>query len=118
MPDTKKHYVVEGLFDAEALLLQREWDVLREGVNISIIYDLGDQGPRAAFLHYVPGASVPVHEHIGYEHIIVLHGSQQDEKGIYGKGSLLIHSPESKHGVRSPEGCIALGIWQKPVRFE
>lgn len=110
-------YLIENLFDTATLLREREWQVLCEGVNISVIYDLGNQGPRAAFLHYLPGASVPVHEHVGYEHILILEGTQQDEKRTYNKGSLVIHTPDSQHAIHSPEGCVALGIWQKPVRF-
>lgn len=117
MVSPQSSYVIENLFDAKSLLQQREWQILCEGVYISVIYDLGDQGPRAAFLHYLPGASVPVHEHVGYEHILILEGTQHDDKKIYEKGTLVIHAPESHHRIHSPQGCIALGIWQKPVRF-
>ena len=117
MASVEKKHILEGLFEPDNLVEQRDWEVLRDGVNISVIYDEGRDGPRAAFLHYLPGASVPVHEHVGYEHILILSGTQQDGKNVYHKGTLVIHKPGSQHNIRSPEGCIALGIWQKPVKF-
>jgi anti-sigma factor ChrR (cupin superfamily) len=117
MPKVPECLLVENLFDTDALLQNREWQPLCEGVNISIIYDLGAQGPRAALLHYLPGASVPAHEHVGYEHILILEGSQQDEKTTYTKGCLVIHAPDSQHQIHSPNGCVVLGVWQKPVKF-
>jgi anti-sigma factor ChrR (cupin superfamily) len=93
------------------------WEPFRPGVDRHVLYDLGDAGPAAAFLRYAPGASVPVHEHTGFEHIYVLAGSQEDERGRYAAGDFVINPPGSRHAVRSPEGCIVLAVWQRPVRF-
>jgi anti-sigma factor ChrR (cupin superfamily) len=54
---------------------------------------------------------------MGYEHILMLAGSQEDENGIYNSGTLMINPPGTKHTVRSPAGCIVLAIYEKPVRF-
>jgi len=51
------------------------------------------------------------------EYIHVLSGSQQDEKGIYPAGTVVINRTGSKHSVASPEGCVVLAIWEVPVRF-
>lgn len=112
-----KACVLEGLFDETALISSRSWQPLREGVNISPIYEHDDEGPRAAFLHYTPGAHVPNHIHQGFEHILILHGSQVDGERVYRAGTLVIHAPHSNHQIVSPEGCVALGIWEKPVKF-
>lgn len=112
-----KHLILHNLFDCDQLLASRQWQSLREGVNISPIYTEDGLGPRAAFLHYLPGAQVPNHVHQGFEHILILHGSQIDGDQVYATGTLVIHTPESNHQIRSPEGCVALGIWEKPVRF-
>lgn len=53
----------------------------------------------------------------GLEHILMLDGSQQDEKGIFGPGNFVVNPPGSRHSVRSEEGCTALLIWERPVRF-
>lgn len=36
---------------------------------------------------------------------------------LYEVGSLIIHPPGTEHDLVAPEGCIALGIWEKPVAF-
>jgi anti-sigma factor ChrR (cupin superfamily) len=110
-------YLVHYLNDPDRLEQERDWQTFREGVDISIIYQEPDNGPSAAFLRYQPGASVPPHEHMGYEHIFILAGEQSDERGNYPQGTLLIHQPATSHQVSSAKGCIALAIWQAPVRF-
>ena len=116
MAATKK-YIVNGLFDRDQLVASRQWQTLREGVFISPIYEEVNLGSSAAFLHYIPGARVPKHFHLGFEHIVILHGSQFDGLQEYRPGTLVIHSPDSHHQIHSPDGCVALGIWEKPVKF-
>ena len=93
------------------------WEPFREGIEVSWIYQHGDDGPAAAFLRYHPGANVPPHDHIAYEHILVLEGSQEDDRGRYGAGTVLISQPGSSHAVASPEGCVVLAFWERPVQF-
>lgn len=100
-----------------ALPADLSWAPLRPGVEIARIYGDGERGASAAFLRYAAGASVPLHEHPGLEHILVLEGSQSDEHGSYGAGSCLIHAPGSRHSVRSEEGCLVLALWAEPVVF-
>ncbi|MBC8051442.1 MAG: cupin domain-containing protein [Sphingobacteriaceae bacterium] len=94
-----------------------EWQFFREGMSIYPIYQSVHSDASAALLKYEPGASAPNHEHLGYEHIFVLQGSQQDERGIYQAGDLLINHPGSSHSITSPGGCVVLAIWEKPVQF-
>ncbi|MEM7024242.1 MAG: cupin domain-containing protein [Pseudomonadota bacterium] len=89
----------------------------REGIEIHRIYGDGVTGPAAAVLRYQPGAGAPLHEHLGFEHIVMLDGIQRDERGAYGAGTMVVNPPGSRHRVWSDEGCIALLIWEKPVRF-
>ncbi|MGD1906437.1 MAG: cupin domain-containing protein [Leptolyngbyaceae cyanobacterium] len=93
------------------------WELFREGVEIHRLYGDGEQGPAAALLRYAPGAQVPPHDHPGYEHIIVLSGSQSDHHGTHVAGSLVINAPGSGHAVISETGCMVLIIWEKPVAF-
>lgn len=117
MANDKNAVIVRGLFDAANLIASRDWQPLVEGVFISKIYETENSSPYAAFLHYLPGASVPNHQHMGFEHILILHGFQIDGEKIYNAGTLVIHSPGTQHHLSAPEGCIALGIWEKPVAF-
>ncbi|MGD1895829.1 MAG: cupin domain-containing protein [Phormidesmis sp.] len=91
------------------------WEYLRPGVEIHRLYGDLQQGPAAALLKYQPGATVPNHEHTGYEHIVVLAGGQSDHQGKHTAGSLIINLPGSSHNIVSENGCIVLIIWEKPI---
>ena len=93
------------------------WHALRPGVEISRVYTVEGGGPAMAFIRFAPGARLPRHEHDGYEHIFVLSGSQRDDRGEHHAGALLINPPGSTHEVISPQGCVVLAYWEKPVRF-
>ena len=94
-----------------------DWGILRPGVAVAWIYREPDGGPAAAYLRYEPGASVPLHRHAGLEHILVLEGEQQDERGTYPAGTLVVNPPGTRHSVQSPKGCLALLIWNRPVEM-
>ncbi|MEB3336446.1 MAG: cupin domain-containing protein [Leptolyngbyaceae bacterium] len=91
------------------------WQPFRAGIEIYRLYEDGPDGAAAALLRYQPGASVPQHDHTGFEHIFVLSGSQTDENGEHHAGTLIINPPGTNHGVVSLSGCIVLAIWEKPV---
>ena len=93
------------------------WEPFRTGIMLSRVHGDPAAAPAAALLRYEPGASVPAHEHVGWEYIFVLSGSQQDDHGSYGRGSLRINPPGSRHGVTSVEGCLVLAIWERSVKF-
>jgi hypothetical protein len=115
--------VLSALFGGVNLPQYGEFFQLAEGVAILPLYGRGprgespERGPSAAFLRYSPGASVPAHEHPGYEHILILEGSQRDERGVYPRGTCLVSPPGTRHSVVSDEGCLALAIWNEPVEF-
>lgn len=93
------------------------WEPFRTGVQIQRLCHDRDTGAATALLRYEPGAGVPAHEHLGYEHILVLDGAQSDEHGAYPAGTLLINRPHSVHRVASAAGCVVLIIWERGVRF-
>ena len=116
---------MRGLSHAFAELLQRaadpdrlHWEELRPGVGLHALYGQPGKGPAAALLRYAPGASVPEHRHIDYEHILILQGSQRDANGLYPAGTLLVSPPGSQHAVSSEAGCLVLAIWSGPLDFE
>lgn len=89
----------------------------RPGVEISVVYEDSTSGSSSAFLRYAPGAKVPPHRHLGYEHILVLEGAQEDEHGRYSAGTLVVNAPDTTHSVWSEEGCLVLIVWERSVRF-
>jgi anti-sigma factor ChrR (cupin superfamily) len=103
------------VFDLKALAEGKEFVPWREGVEILRLYGDEKSGRAAAMLRYAPDAEVPLHEHDGYEHIFVLEGAQEDARGVYRAGSMVVNPPGSRHRVRSPEGCTVLILWDRPV---
>jgi anti-sigma factor ChrR (cupin superfamily) len=93
------------------------WQPFREGIAIHWLYETGDHGPAAALIRFEPGAEVTLHEHPGFEHIIVLSGSQTDQNAHLKCGALMIHPPGTKHSIVSEEGCIVLAIYERRVNF-
>jgi nicotinamidase-related amidase/quercetin dioxygenase-like cupin family protein len=93
------------------------WEPLRLGVEICPLYRNGQGQTKLALLRYAPGASVAEHLHMGMEYIQVLAGAQQDERGRYPTGTLLVSPPGSRHTVASLEGCVVLAYWEHPVHF-
>jgi anti-sigma factor ChrR (cupin superfamily) len=93
------------------------WEPFRSGIRVHWLYRTGEGGAEAALLRYEPGAIVPNHEHVGWEHILVLAGAQSDGAARYAEGALLISPPGSCHAISSPEGCVVLAVWQHPVRI-
>lgn len=73
--------------------------------------------PEIAILKYAPGAAAPLHLHPAPESILMLDGSQSDERGTYHAGDLVVNLPGSQHSVKSTDGCVALLQWAKPVEF-
>jgi anti-sigma factor ChrR (cupin superfamily) len=73
--------------------------------------------PEVALLRYAPGASAPRHRHRGLETILVLEGSQSDEFGDYGPGTLVANPEGSIHSVISRDGCVVLIQWTRPVEM-
>jgi anti-sigma factor ChrR (cupin superfamily) len=94
-----------------------QWQDFREGVDIFPLYGDGSPGCSSALLRYHPGARIPKHLHVGTEFLLILWGSQSDERGHYKTGSFLINPIDTSHEILSEEGCIILAVWEKPVRF-
>lgn len=105
------------LFQLAARADQIPWQPFREGVQIHRLYGDGRTGPTAALLHFQKAGRIPLHSHAGYEHILILAGSQRDQNSVATAGTLMINPPGTSHRVISEAGCIVLAIYEKPVVF-
>lgn len=116
--NTPQPIVMEDIMNLAARADTLDWQNFRDGVDLYQIYGvMGAEGPSACLLRYQPGARVPRHAHTGYEHILVLSGSQTDDGGTIRAGDILISPPGTDHAIVSDEGCIVLAIYQAPVSF-
>lgn len=88
----------------------------RDGVEVHYLFSQPDM-PEVALLRYAPGASVPTHLHTGLETILVLDGTQSDERGDYPAGSLIFNPKGTQHSVWSETGCTVLIQWECPVEI-
>jgi anti-sigma factor ChrR (cupin superfamily) len=115
--DAPQVLTLEDLFQISDWQQTLPWAPFREGVDIYRLYGDGKSGPSTALLRFHPGARVPLHEHAGYEHILVLTGSQVDENSRAAAGTLIVNPPQTRHSVLSETGCIVLAIYERPVVF-
>jgi len=114
----EKPFILKDIFNLASRQDELSWEPFGEGVEVFWIYKDDAEGSAAALLRYQPGGRISLHEHVGYEHIIVLSGSQIDENGRLETGSLMVHHPGTSHSVASDEGCIVLAIYEKRVSFD
>src|SRR5437868_6567705 len=77
--DEKGVLALKDLFQISEWQHTLPWTHFRDGIDIYRLYGDGTSGPATALLRFHPGARVPLHEHTGFEHILVLAGSQVDE---------------------------------------
>jgi anti-sigma factor ChrR (cupin superfamily) len=94
-----------------------DWQPFRPGVTAHWFYKEPNGGASAVLLRYEPGACVAEHEHVGYEHMLVIEGDEYDERVSYPAGSFVINPPGTRHSPGSVGGCVALLIYEKAVRF-
>lgn len=107
---------LHDLFNIAAWQHDIPWEPLQPGVDIHRLYGDGREGPTAALIRFREAGQVSLHEHPGYEHILVLTGSQRDQNTVAGAGTLMINPPGTAHTVTSDSGCIVLAIYEKAVR--
>ena len=113
----KPQMVFSDLVGYACGLRDDDWHPFRPGVTAHWLYKEDDGGPSAVLLRYEPGARVAEHEHVGYEQMLVLQGDEYDEHGSYPAGSFVVNPPGTRHSPGSKTGCIALLMYEKPVRF-
>ena len=87
------------------------------GVMVKILWKQEDGEGFTALFRLDPGARLPVHRHQGVEQTFVLEGSLVDEAGICTAGNFVWRRPGSVHSAHSPDGCLSIGIFQRPNEF-
>ena len=93
------------------------WKPFKAGLEIHRLYGDGVTGAAAALLRCQATCSIPSHEHLGYEHILVLAGAERDQNSIASAGTLMINPPGSIHRVTTFTGSIVLAIWEAPMKL-
>lgn len=109
LPDAGSVYV-----DVESM----DWQPTRfPGIRIRILWQDETTGAYTAMFQVDPGARLPKHRHVGVEQTYVLEGSLVDDEGVCTAGNFVWRHPQSVHSAHSPDGCLAIGIFQQPNEF-
>ncbi|WP_370947274.1 cupin domain-containing protein [Amycolatopsis sp. cg5] len=92
----------------------------RSGVDVEWLYtgeQTGETKAEAYIGRFAPGSHGDLHEHLGFELLLVLEGELHNSNGdVYPPGTLILEDPTSIHQVSSPNGCVALVVREKGTR--
>jgi anti-sigma factor ChrR (cupin superfamily) len=112
--------VLRDIFSAEGRAAL-DWVVWaqpgRAGTDICPIYTTaGPQQASAQLIRFAPGAHGDLHEHLGYELMIVLDGELRNDNGdVYTVGDLVVEEPGSVHRISTETGCTWFGVREAPT---
>ena len=96
---------------------QTAWERTRfPGVEVKMLYQ-DASGRQTSLVRMAPGARLPTHRHVGVEQSYLLEGTLVDEDGACGAGDFVWRRAGSVHEAWSPDGCIVLGIFERPNEF-
>ena len=87
------------------------------GIEIKILWQDDASEAYTALFKVAPGATLPLHRHTGVEQTFVLEGSLEDHEGSCTAGNYVWRKPGSVHAARSPNGCLAIGMFQSANEF-
>lgn len=97
---------------------QLEWQPTPfPGIEIKLLWSCAETEAHTALFRVAPGARLPRHRHVGVEQTFVLEGSLVDEHGACTSGNFVWRKPDSIHTAHSPDGCLAIGIFQTSNEF-
>ena len=108
--DLASHYVRSA---------ELEWEKMGSfgGVEMKVLYQDENSGLFTGLFRLSPGATIPLHEHTDVEQTFLLEGTFQDEDGVAQPGDFIWRPAGNRHTAYSPDGCVFLGIFQKPNKF-
>ena len=88
------------------------WNDALPGVRQKRIWEDTATKRRAVMARFEPGASLPLHKHVGDELIFILEGSNADESGEVITGNMSYRPNGCVHTVTTKHGATALAfVW-------
>jgi len=97
----------------------RWWRWFLGGGRMAVLAEDAASGSRLMIGEMPGGLIFPRHEHLGFEHAVVLTGGYDDERGEFVAGDYAVYEPGSEHGPHTLDGdpCWILFRLQGAVRF-
>lgn len=94
-----------------------DWEPTKyPGVSIKRLYE-DASGRMTSLTKMEAGAKLPDHRHVGIEQSYVLEGTLVDDDGVCTAGNFVWRRAGSVHNAWTPDGCIVLGVFEKPNEF-
>jgi anti-sigma factor ChrR (cupin superfamily) len=94
-----------------------EWEPTKyAGVYIKRLYE-DPSGRQTTLTRMEPGAKLPSHRHVGIEQSYVLAGTLVDDDGTCTAGNFVWRRAGSVHDAWTPDGCLVLGVFERPNEF-
>ena len=87
------------------------------GIAVKVLYNDAKAGMSTMLVKLDPGATIPLHEHVGVEQTYVLEGSLEDHQGAVTAGNFCWRDAGSTHVAHAPNGALVLAFFTKPNRF-
>ncbi|MEM1197824.1 MAG: cupin domain-containing protein [Pseudomonadota bacterium] len=87
------------------------------GIEIKILMQDETTGMMTSLTRMAPGTTLPDHMHVGIEQSYVLEGALVDREGACTAGNFVWRKAGSRHEAHAPDGCLVLGMFQKPNKF-
>ena len=95
-----------------------EWEASPfPGIRVKTLWKSDDSDAYTALFHVEPGSKLPRHRHCGIEQTFVIEGSLVDDDGACTAGNFVWRPAGSVHSAHSPDGCLAIGVFQCPNEF-
>ena len=86
------------------------WEFVMPNIKAKMLWDDSATKRRAQLTRFAPGASLPMHRHVGDELLYVIEGSISDESGTVSAGSVGYRPNECVHSVTSKNGATVYAI--------
>ena len=87
------------------------------GIEIKVLMQDEATGMMTSLTRMAPGTTLPDHMHVGIEQSYVLEGALVDHEGACTAGNFVWRKAGSRHSAHAPDGCLVLGMFQKPNKF-
>ena len=91
-------------------LSELPWIDARPGVRQKRIWEDKATDRRALLARFEPGATLPLHRHVGDELIFLVEGSNADESGVVATGCVNYRPNGCVHTVTTQNGATVLSV--------
>jgi anti-sigma factor ChrR (cupin superfamily) len=86
------------------------WQEYQPGISFKLLWQDPATKRRAQMTHFAPGATLPLHRHVGDELIFLVEGANADESGAVATGQMNYRPNGCIHTVTTQNGATVLAV--------